>query len=69
MKTASNNHLYYNLSTSESLMYMEKHEHNHLNQIYEAKSEPLECWGKESQYLDSEFFIPIEKKQHECFLW
>lgn len=68
MKTVNNNPFNYKASISaESLMYMEKYEHNHLNQIYESKMDSLECWAKESNYLDSEFSNMIEKKEHVIF--
>ncbi|MCC9064778.1 hypothetical protein [Flavobacterium piscisymbiosum] len=69
MITTHYNNYHQQLSiSSESKMFMEKHERNHLEQSYEFVNEPLSCFGKESNYLDSEFCNTLEKMGHGDFL-
>lgn len=69
MKTANYNNNQQHTSTySGSLMFMESHERKHLEQSYESVKESLLCFGKESNYLDSEFCSTLEEKGHGDFL-
>ena len=69
MTTANHNTFYQQTSVnSGSQLFMEKHERNHLEQRYESLNEPLLCFSKESNYLDSEFCSTLEQKGHGDFL-
>ena len=69
MKTTNyNNYNQQILIAQETQLFMEKHERNHLEQNYRSVKEPLMCFSKESNYLDSEFCGALEKQGHGDFL-
>lgn len=47
--------------SEDSPLFMEPHERNHVEQVYQCTKEQLLCWGEESNYRDSEFCNMLER--------
>lgn len=68
MRITNQNNYSQQILTQETQLFMEKYERNHLEQNYASSKEPLICFTKESNYLDSEFCATLEKQGHGDFL-
>ncbi|RUT72205.1 hypothetical protein D0817_00880 [Flavobacterium cupreum] len=70
MKTANyaNNEQQVKIS-QDSPMYMEAYERNHIEQAYQSTKDQLLCWGETSNYMDSEFFTALERKDQGSYLY
>lgn len=65
----TNHHNYtQQIHLSDDSLYMETYERRHVEQFYQSSEDQLICWGKESNYLDSEFCSTLEKALQGSFI-